>query len=117
MGKYIRTKNRMFQDSVPNQEKEREILLRCYQDDFGKCEIADTIEELCDELVADEPNNEDCPRPYVVDYWRLPGYNSWFNRELESIKNGNTIVYGAIWTDKVLIYVAKMNEKGELELL
>lgn len=26
-------------------------------------------------------------------------------------------VYGAIWTDKGLIYVAKMNEKGELELL
>ena len=26
-------------------------------------------------------------------------------------------VYGAIWTDKGLIYVAKMNEKRELELL
>jgi hypothetical protein len=26
-------------------------------------------------------------------------------------------VYGAIWTDKGLIYVAKMNEKGELELI
>jgi hypothetical protein len=26
-------------------------------------------------------------------------------------------LYGAIWTDKGLIYVAKMNEKGELELL
>ena len=24
---------------------------------------------------------------------------------------------GAIWTDKGLIYVAKMNDKGELELL
>ena len=28
-----------------------------------------------------------------------------------------TCIYGAIWTDKGLIYVAKMNEKGELELL
>ena len=27
------------------------------------------------------------------------------------------IVYAAIWTDAGLIYVAKMNEKGELELL
>ena len=26
-------------------------------------------------------------------------------------------IYGAIWTDKGLIYVAKMNKKGELELL
>ena len=25
--------------------------------------------------------------------------------------------YGAIWTDKGLIYVAKINEKRELELL
>ena len=27
------------------------------------------------------------------------------------------IFYGAIWTSKGLIYVAKMNEKGDLELL
>lgn len=26
-------------------------------------------------------------------------------------------IYGAIWTDKGLIYVAKTNDKGELELL
>lgn len=25
--------------------------------------------------------------------------------------------FGAIWTDKGLIYIAKMNEKGELELI
>ena len=34
----------------------------------------------------------------------------------EYIKNGGTIK-GAIWTDKGLIYVAKMNDKGELELI
>ena len=26
-------------------------------------------------------------------------------------------IYGAIWTDKGLIYVAKMNDKGDLELI
>ena len=26
-------------------------------------------------------------------------------------------VFGAIWTDKGLIFVAKMNDKGELELI
>ena len=26
-------------------------------------------------------------------------------------------IYGAIWTNKGLIYVAEMNDKGELELL
>lgn len=33
----------------------------------------------------------------------------------DCLKRGT--IYGAIWTDKGLIYVAKMNEKGELELL
>ena len=32
----------------------------------------------------------------------------------EMIKEG---IYGAIWTSKGLIYVAKMNDKGELCLL
>ena len=29
----------------------------------------------------------------------------------------NIEIYGAIWTDKGLIYVAKMNDKGELCLI
>ena len=33
------------------------------------------------------------------------------------IKNSCKEVYGAIWTDTGLKYIAKMNEKGELELL
>ena len=37
--------------------------------------------------------------------------NSLLNEE------DDEIIYGAIWTDKGLIYVAKMNEEGELELL
>ena len=36
---------------------------------------------------------------------------------LSDIKNGNAIIYGGVWTDKGLIYVAKMNNKGGLELL
>ena len=33
------------------------------------------------------------------------------------IKIGKKIVLGAIWTDKGLKYVAKMNDKGDLELI
>ena len=33
------------------------------------------------------------------------------------LRYGGCDLFGAIWTDKGLIYVAKMNEKGELELL
>lgn len=72
---------------------------------------ADTIEELCDAYVDDyiklhkfkivHENN-----PYLTGLIRDRKYD---HRGID--------VYGAIWTDKGLIYVAKMNEKGELELL
>lgn len=61
---------------------------------------ADTIEELCDEFVVVIENKQHLiPR-------------EWLKQEIIV-----DVLYGAIWTDKGLIYVAKMNEKGELELL
>lgn len=67
---------------------------------------ADTIEELCDEFVMVDEENEH--------------YINQLN-DIHHIRRklaiGNYTVYGAIWTDKGLIYVAKMNEKGEMELL
>ena len=74
---------------------------------------ADTIEELCDEFV------KHClPHSFYLVITKTSYIMSLikqkkFATEYE-IKNG---VYGAIWTDKGLIYVAKMNDKGELELL
>ena len=63
---------------------------------------ADTIKELCDEFV--EYGN----RPIVITQANVK----------EGRMCGKTpVILGAIWTDKGLIYVAKMNEKGELELL
>ena len=64
---------------------------------------ADTIEELCDEF---------------VDIYKYEKPDIALLRDIkffESYKNHT--VYGAIWTNKGLIYVAKMNDKGELELL
>ena len=63
---------------------------------------ADTIEELCDCFIGKVSDEE---------YIHLIGL--WERKHYPSIKE----VYGAIWTDKGLIYVAKMNDKGELELL
>ena len=65
---------------------------------------ADTIEELCDEFVCVIPNKE---KPYLLDK----------NTNLRLQANYIGDVFGAIWTDKGLIYVAKINSKGELELL
>lgn len=71
---------------------------------------ADTIEELCDEFVIKPKNN--------MKNWLAFGVN--VKHLKESIYNLNypiKEVFGAIWTDKGLIFVAKMNEKGELKLL
>ena len=74
---------------------------------------ADTIEELCDEFV----------------FHTLDGYEQHFlsRGHLEDVLSNKNInlqeylscreIYGAIWTEWGLKYVAKMNDKGELELL
>lgn len=116
---YIKTKNRIY---------EVESILR--DDGFVKGynvgEMAfitknqvilqsEKLEELCDEFVGFE---EGCI-PFV---WRFDTIDKYRERDLfikEILENKGTeeIIYGAIWTEKGLIYVAKMNEKGELCLL
>ena len=64
-----------------------------------ECKVADTIEELCDEFV-----------------YHLKSGGKFIDDKLAK-SNVYENIYGAIWTDKGLIYVAKMNDKGELELL
>lgn len=59
---------------------------------------ADTIEELCDCYSYDTETTRDIA---VACSWKL------HNKERE--------IFGCIKTDKGLIYVAKMNDKGELE--
>lgn len=65
--------------------------------DYDLIEQADNIEELLDEII-DNKN--------LINI--LP---------LESIDLTKDKIYGAVWTDKGLIYVAKLNDKGEWELL
>lgn len=70
---------------------------------------ADTIEELCDGyVVIDKGNYKTLVDNRQLAYDYLRGVEGWCKTKE---------VFGAIWTDKGLIYVAKMNEKGELELL
>ena len=68
----------------------------------------DTIEELCDAYVFVSYSKE---THYI--YEMRINLNNKFKQHL--LENG--YVYGAIWTDKGLIYVAKMNENGALELI
>ena len=67
---------------------------------------ADTIEELCDEFVFIKTGKH---KPFI--------YTIHFEDIKKYANEKEYTVFGAIWTDKGLIYVAKINEKGELELL
>lgn len=71
---------------------------------------ADTIEDLCDEFVLCNNQLNTCG---VFDKKVITF--KWLQNHLEIYK-GMTI-YGAIYTSKGLIYVAKMDDKGELELI
>lgn len=116
--KYIRTKDEIL--IAPNLYDEGGAVLcsnppqyetRNAKNEWGCVEVseviktADTIEELCDEFVCQENENF---------YWLASRENVSFR----SLPNCYCkAIYGAIWTDKGLIYVAKLNDKGELELL
>lgn len=105
--KYIRTKDGIVPD----------LMNECFEKQplpypalgIEPVKVADTIEELCDGYVV---------RRYVMDE---PCHWFYITKEKMkadiSLRNRAYTIFGAIWTDKGLIYVAKMNEKGELELL
>ena len=123
--RYIRTKDdKIFlihedleiKDLWYFENREKILVISCNPGDLGK--TADTIEELCDEFVLINSK-----------IWVLGGYNQFESKKdaewdyknairlWKISKIPNKALYGAIWTDKGLIYVAKMNSKGELELL
>lgn len=119
MMKYIRTNNGIYElknnMSIENAiysmfgkfEKTNEKHLFRNGKHLGKViDQADTIEELCDEFVLKNENVFTKPQMLEDDYNGI---------DLNYYKNED--IYGAIWTDKGLIYVAKMNNKGELELI
>lgn len=104
---YIRTKNRIYEVESETYDKQGYYIYEYEYDVILKYQVikqADTIEELCDEFVGIDKTCENGHQ-----FLRAVPYkcaNFW---------NGG--VYGAIWTDKGLIYVAKMNDKGKLELI
>lgn len=111
--KYIRTKNSIYQvESVLRDNgfvKGYNVGEMAFIRKDQVIKQAETIEELCDEFVVVwlPTNHKD-----------IFGVDKYSKEIIKScIGNNKTNVYGAIWTDKGLIYVAKMNDKGELELI
>lgn len=118
--KYIRTKKGIFkviyEDNYIISVKNSYCIGSLWKADYkDKIQIADTIEELCDEFVG----VVDGCIPYI---WRFDNIDKYRERNtfIKSIienKSDDEIIYGAIRTDKGLKYVAILNDKGELELL
>lgn len=71
---------------------------------------SDNLEDLCDEFIWDEQ---------IIcfsdkDKFHYENDDYIFDLDKEKIKEG---IYAAVWTDKGLIYVARMNKDGEWELI
>ena len=73
---------------------------------------ADTIEELCDRFVLVDYYMNNCNSLVFRFAFEIEG---WLRERMSKMEDYD--IRGAIWTDKGLIYVAKMNDKGKLELL
>lgn len=119
MKKYIRTKGGVYEVQRDDENENsliKEVVvikdgeLTCLNK-RGIIAQADTIDELCDEFVAEKYGNRitfpvEDRKTYETRYCVEYGWN----------------IYGAIWTtgehgEPILKSVARMNEKGELELL
>ena len=72
---------------------------------------ADNIEELCDEAIVIEQWRK---KPFVL---QVGGNGTPLSCARALYLPRGCIIYGAIWTNEGLIYVAKMNQEGELEPL
>jgi len=117
--KYIRTKNGIYEVVEDNNKewgkqivvkfpKNLNMKLADVKDQILK--QADTIEELCDGFYATENS---C---WEKDYYLFGNKDfEYFKDFAKDFPNG--FARGFIATDKGLLFVAKMNEKGELELI
>lgn len=125
--KYVRTNdNRIYQvyDKVLEYKGDKRYQLVDSRFEISLNDIvkqADTIQEVCDELAVKYQNKlpilqrisemEKCMKLNHITWEEHFGLLSKsLNKKLEWVKLG-------IHTDEGLIYVAKMNSKGELELL
>ena len=122
--KYVRTKDGKIYDSLALRVDEI-----VYKDEQGKwcreyrtvdplkkaLKIAETIEELCDEFVLDHPLFGDNCKCLYHSFEKAK--NGIKKRSDDAHNLYDFIIYGAIWTELGLKYVAKMNDKGEFELL
>lgn len=110
---YIRTKDGIYKVEGETCHKKAYFIDRYEEDVILKKRVinqSENIEELCDEFVG-----------YFECFNR--SYYFIYKNSYDEVKSNvqtfspNRSAYGAIWTSKGLIFVAKMNDKGDLELI
>lgn len=106
--KYIRTKDGRIITPIANED-----IFDTSETRNGEnvLKVSDTIEELCDKFVWID---NECRRGFICNIEFVENCTKSHEGRLYG---DSKFIFGAIWTDKGLIYVAKMNKKGEFELL
>lgn len=111
---YIRAKDGVYDTSkglyTPSIKMWAIDTVTIYDEDILK--QSENLEELCDEFV--KVWNKTKINPEVLQYDEEIEYEK---EMMSHYPKGNITIYGAIWTDKGLIYVAKMDSEGELVLI
>ena len=110
---YIKTKDGIYKVESETYHKKGYYIHRYEEDVILKDQVikqSENLEELCDEFVGYfECFNRSYYFIYKNSYDELKSDVQTFSHNYSS--------YGAIWTSKGLIFVAKMNDEGDLELI
>ena len=105
---YIRTKNNIYKVESETCHKKGYYIDRYEEDVILKEQVikqSENLEELCDRFVViDKETKEVMDIVYFLEYAKLWSYCKYN-------------IYGAIWTEWGLKYVAKLDDKGELVLI
>ena len=119
MEKYLRTKDEILtiRTNLNNQVFVVDSKGKWFEPEYIEKDIikeADTLEELLDCIVVDYGHYKHfMSKPFgcAIENIVKNDYS------MKGIKEGTIKVYGAIWCKWGLKYVAKMDDKGELELI
>ena len=111
---YIRTKDGRIVDTTKYPEHPASLSVQA-SDYALTIKESENLEELCDEFVYIENG-----KPRVLDRVitrTLKEKGIKYAEKIYSQPNWNGLMFGAIWTNKGLIYVAKMDNEGKLVLI
>jgi len=119
---YVRTKSRIYR--LASLKDGKALVWKGYElvciKESSILRKAASIEELCDEFVLYDPYPDQ--HEYLVKISKINGkvyyeFLTGTNKNRFDWQSGRERIYGAIWTEKGLIYVAALTEKGGFEPL